>query len=89
MKFYTKKDSNLIFTVKQDSNVSDLIEVKKEDVLTTLAAKGLAWVEQLNEDCFSLVLEAAVDLTDERITNIFNIAHDDELSEDCTEVVAL
>ena len=89
MKFYTKKDTNLIFTVKQNSNVSDLIEVKRVDILATLKGKGLAWVEQLNEDCFSLVLEVAVDLTDDRIAQFFNIAHDEELSEECYEVFSV
>ena len=89
MKFYTKKDTKLVFTVNKDSNVSDLIEVKREDVLKVLKSKGLAWVSQLNEACFSLILEEAIDLTDERIESFFNIAHDDELSEDCAEVFSL
>ena len=87
MKFYTKKESNLVFTVNAGSSLDGLIEV--DDVLATLSAKGLGWVQQLSEDCFSLVVYPAVDLTDPRISQVVDIAHDDELSADCSEVLSI
>ena len=89
MKYYTKQNTKLLFTVKLGSDVSDLIEIKKSNILNALKDKGLSWVDQLNESCFSLVLVPAEGLTDNRIENVFDIAHDDELSSDCSEVFSL
>ena len=88
MDFYTKESSNLVFTVKSGSDVSDLIKVT--DIAKTLESKNLEWVEQVKEDkdyCTILVLFE--NPSDERLYSYIDICHQSELSYDCSEVYSV
>ena len=70
MKLYTKQSSNLIFTVKEKSDVSDLIEVN--NVIDSLKKKSITWCDQLEDDDFNLVF-IEDDYLDDRISSHVDI----------------
>ena len=88
MKFFTKKESNLVFTVKENSNTDDLIFVGDtvQDAVEAIKEKGLEWINQIGDN-FALVL-IQDDYSDARISRNVDICHVDNLSEECDEVLS-
>ena len=90
IKMYVKENCNLVFGVKDGSDLTGLTEIDKKDVREFVKSKGLTWLEDYFTDSEELFLYFDFDsYTDERILCNLDLKHSSYLSEDCMEVVTL
>jgi hypothetical protein len=83
MKFYTIKSTNIVFTVKEGSNISDLIEVK--DIIKHLRknSSNRKWLRQLFErSCSYQLALTESNCVDSRIDKVVDIVTVEELKKD-------
>ena len=90
IKMYVKENCNLVFGVKEGSDLKGLTEIDKKDVREFVKSKGLTWLEDYFSNPEELFLYFDFDnYTDERILCNLDINDIECLSEDCMEVVTL
>lgn len=85
-KFYTKKGSNLVFKIKNNSDLTGLIAVDPDK---ELKRKNLEWIKQVQNDDDYVTILVYDNYTDSRILCHIDICHNNDLSDDCSEVITI
>lgn len=90
MKMYVKENCNLVFGVKDGSDLTGLTEINKSNVREFVKSKGLTWLEDYFDDSNDLFLYMDFDTyLDDRILCTLDLKHIDNLSDDASEVITL
>ena len=89
MKMYVKEGCNLVFGVKDGSDLTGLTEINKSDIREFIKSRGLSWLEDFNNFKNLFLYMDFDEYSDDRILCHLDAKHDSYLSDDCSEVITL